>query len=72
MQPFILISYFVANLLNSQESNIFPQAKNHSLKIEEEFSPAGEEDKWFLLPLLILLSLVLLLGEWHLYYRGMQ
>ena len=64
--------YFVANLLNSQESNIFPQAKNHSLKIEEEFSPAGGEDKWFLFPLLILLSLVLLLGEWYLYYRGMQ
>lgn len=60
--------YFVGNLLNRGESNISPQAKIYPFK-KEESSIAKEGRKWPLLPLLILLALILLLGEWYLYYQ---
>jgi len=63
--------YFVANLLNREESNISPQIKIYPFK-KEESSIAKEGGKWPLSPLLILLVLLLLLGEWYLYYRGVK
>ena len=61
--------YFVANLLNREESNISPQAKIYPFE-KEESSVAEEREKWPLFSLLILLALALLLGEWYLYYRN--
>lgn len=63
--------YFVANLLNREESNISPQIRIYTFK-KEESSIAKEGGKWPLSPLLILLALMLLLGEWYLYYRGVK
>jgi len=62
--------FFAANLLSSQESNLFSRVNLPSLdeNIQEQLEGSSVSSKLPLSPLFILISCLLLLMEWHFYH----